>query len=316
STGGSTGNTSPNTGETSGGQTNNGGSGGSSSNGGVTTPTTPCRGDDCPEELDIEDLINEKNCEELNKLTSNPPAETTNPYTVDGSANDPTGLNTNIRIAITNIDDELGSNFEHGFGLYNRGNFPEYGAYAHHIPAAMDNHVHFPGQQYQFGTLHTHPNDGVTIPMFSHDDIYSLLNIKNNYGSFEMANTPNGDAVFVCVMVVAQAGQTHTYAIKIEDVNKLQSLQAIWNDKDDANGDGTYELRDFESELQKTYIKEADGINGSANAYQKTFLNFVKDKDLGVSLYEMESVPGQLETWKKLTLDPTSPNDIKTTPCN
>ncbi|WP_215731662.1 hypothetical protein, partial [Bizionia saleffrena] len=41
---------STNTGDTNGGQTNNGGSGGSSSNGGVTTPTTPCRGDDCPEE--------------------------------------------------------------------------------------------------------------------------------------------------------------------------------------------------------------------------------------------------------------------------
>ncbi|WP_170235075.1 hypothetical protein, partial [Bizionia gelidisalsuginis] len=41
--------------DTNGGQTNNGGSGGSSSNGGVTTPTTPCRGDDCPEELEIEE---------------------------------------------------------------------------------------------------------------------------------------------------------------------------------------------------------------------------------------------------------------------
>ncbi|WP_394348795.1 hypothetical protein, partial [Bizionia saleffrena] len=46
---------STNTGDTNGGQTNNGGSGGSSSNGGVTTPTTPCRGDDCPEELEIEE---------------------------------------------------------------------------------------------------------------------------------------------------------------------------------------------------------------------------------------------------------------------
>ncbi|MBQ0770188.1 MAG: hypothetical protein KBT58_12940 [Bizionia sp.] len=70
STAGSTGNTSPNTGDTSGSQTNNGGSGGSSSNGGVTTPTTPCRGDDCPEALD--DSTPNTPCDELDEVSKTP----------------------------------------------------------------------------------------------------------------------------------------------------------------------------------------------------------------------------------------------------
>lgn len=270
--------------------------------------------------LDEFDASHDENCTELNKLTSPPPPGTTNPYTVDNSEHDPTGENTNTRIAITNISSQLVNNYEYGYGLYNRGDFPTYGSYAHYVPASDDDHVYFPARQDQFGTLHTHPANSTRIPMFSHDDIYTLLSVKNNYGSFQMANTPNGNAVFVSVLVVRQGGQTRTYAIKIEDITKLQQLQAIWDDKGDANEDGIYEYKNFESRLEKAYINDSNGVNGSANSYQKTFLNFVKDENLGVSLYEMVQInpgtPDVAETWKKLTLDSNSPDGIKKTPCN
>ena len=47
----------------------------------------------------------------------------------------------------------------------------------------------------------------------------------------------------------------------------------------------------------------------------RPFLNFIKDKNLGVSLYEMKTVPGQLETWEKLTLS-SDGNTVEKTPCN
>ncbi|TYB69040.1 hypothetical protein ES676_14445 [Bizionia saleffrena] len=58
------------------------------------------------------------------------------------------------------------------------------------------------------------------------------------------------------------------------------------------------------------YLIMAIWFNNSSRHYFFVYFN------LGVSLYEMESVPEQLETWEKLTLDPTSPNSIKPTPCN
>ena len=157
-----------------------------------------------------------------------------------------------------------------------------------------------------------HPANSIRIPMFSHDDIYTLLSVKDNYGSFQMANSPNGDAVFVAVLVAQQGGQTHTYAIKIEDITKLQELDSLYQNDEDWD--------DFGSELQQKYSQEANGVNGTAAQYQKTFLNFINDLNLGVSLYEMEQsnvgTPNVEETWKKLTLNATSPNGIKKTPCN
>ena len=116
----------------------------------LRTSVDPCVGD---VGVLIDPEIFENNCEELNKLTSNPPVNTTNPYTVDGSAADPTGNNTSTRIAI--INSSTNSNFEHGFGFYNAGNYPVYGSYAHYIAPSDGNHVHLPTIGFQFGTLHT-----------------------------------------------------------------------------------------------------------------------------------------------------------------
>lgn len=291
STGGSsTGSGSTGGGTSGGGQTNNGGSSNNSSNDGddATNPTTTCTRD-CPEEFDP---IHDKNCEELGKLINNP--ATTAPQ------NNPniSGNHKSTRIAILNCASQLGNNFEYGYGFYNENNFPQYGPYAHNIPAAEDNHVHFPGHGTQYGTVHSHPNDGVRIPMFSHDDMYSLLQIKNQYGIGNI--TPDfGDATFVSVLVVYQGDQAYTYAIKIENATKLLNL--------DNYKTTDRKWREFSDLIRKKYTEEANGANGSAASYQKTFLNLVKDLDLGISLYKMKpndlNEPSELETWEKLSLN-------------
>lgn len=291
-------NPNPNNGE--GNNNNNGGpgTGSTGTNPDVTAPTT-CRGRNCPE---LFDFNFEKNCEELNKLTSNPPSGTTNPYI--------TGNNKNTRIAVTTIDDQLNQNFEYGYGFYNKGQFNNYGAYAHNIPSSQDNHVHFPPVGYQFGTIHSHPDDDVRIPMFSHDDIYSLLAIKNSYNP--VLPNPNGDALFVSVLVVKQGGQTKTYAIKIDALTNLQGLESIHQNDNDWS--------DLEDLMRSKYTDAANGVNGSPNQYQKAFLNLINDLNMGVSLYEMEQSnigsPNVAENWSKLSLDSNSPNGIKKTQCN
>lgn len=67
---GSPGDGTPEGGSTGDGQADNGGGGPSSSNGDdITTPTVPCRGDDCPEDFD-EDLFSD--CELLSQLSQSP----------------------------------------------------------------------------------------------------------------------------------------------------------------------------------------------------------------------------------------------------
>lgn len=161
--------------------------------------------------------------------------------------------------------------------------------------------------KFQFGTIHTHPTSDNWHPMFSHNDLYSLLSIRNNYGF--NSNNPNGNALFVCMLVVKHGTETYTYAIKISDVNKLDSLNNYKNSDADWN--------DFGNELQEAYEESSGGFI-DANHYQKRFLEFMEDKDLGVSLYKMNPNDpndlNNLETWDKLSLNDN--NIVVTEPCN
>ncbi len=244
-------------------------------------------------------------CDELNKLTKNPNYPT-HPFM---DSNDK-----RIRTAIINMSDELSTSSEAGYAFYNQGNYPEYGPYANYTQPSGNNHVYFPNRTYQFGTIHTHPTVG-HIPMFSHDDIYSLLSIAEYYNSGPLAvyNT-SGNDLFVCIMVVEIGTSTYTYAIKIDDITKLQALNNIH-----PNGNGTDTTwDDFGENLKEYYVNRADGANGSPSQYEKTFLQFIQDQDLGVSLYEMEQTgfgtPNVQENWTKLELDGNDPP--KEIPCN
>ncbi len=260
-----------------------------------------------------ETTVDERNCEELNKLTSNTTYNSPNPYLDNNHPDNQDGLNAKIRIAITNIGDNLDSNFEHGFGFYNRGNIFQHGPYAQHVPASENRKVRFKAYPYQYGSVHTHPDEDTTIPMFSHDDIYSVLDMKNNYTIDLLNNSnPNGVNLFVCVLVVRQAGSIKTYALKINDIEKLQNIQT--HKETDAK------WKDFGETLRDKYEGDANGVDGTIVQYQKVFLEFLRDNDLGVSLYEMEQenagTPFVSEKWSKLTLNANSPNGIRKQPCN
>lgn len=259
--------------------------------------------------------IQEGHCYELDKLMYG--TQSHNPYIADGTAGDPTGKNTRIRIAVTNMYENVNSNWEHGYGFYNKGNYPDYGPYAHHVPAQGENHINFPSRLYQFGTLHTHPVNNEAIPMFSHDDLYSLLKIRETYMSsaFYSSNNMAGNDLFVNMLVVQQGGATKVYAIKIKNYNKFKILEDIYQTKKVKD--------DFIKDLTDVYSDEdgPDGVNGSAVEYQKAFLEFIKDQDLGLDLYEMEQLnagtPEVEERWHQLTLNITGVgNPVIKIPCN
>ncbi|WP_131387728.1 hypothetical protein, partial [Flavobacterium suncheonense] len=83
-------------------------------------------------------------------------------------------------------------------------------------------------------------------------------------------------------MTVKIGDDYFTYAIKIEDFTKLQTLQAIHNSED------KNDWKKYGETLEKQYVKRANGANGTKTQYERTFLQFLKEQDLGVTLYEME----------------------------
>lgn len=290
--------------------TESGGGGGTPAPGDPNDPTLPgsgCKG--CGDinttpVFEEEEITINTPCDELNKLTQNP----TLPNYPNMGAQDK-----NPRIAIINMKNEVNPNNEKGYAFLNvqPNGIPEYAPYAQYTqpPVGDPNHVYF-SSPFMFGTIHTHPNDGVHIPMFSHDDIYSLLSTAENY----IPNNSSGNDLFVCVLTVQIGGSSFTYAIKIEDLTKLQKLKNL---NPNANGTKTKWER-FGEKLKVKYDKNAGGVSGSPSLYEKTFLQFIEDLDLGVSLYEMEQenagTPDVTENWKKLELNGNKP--LKEIPCN
>ncbi|WP_296386961.1 hypothetical protein [Winogradskyella sp.] len=264
-------------------------------------------------ELKDEPNTEDDECETLNNLMANPPPNTTNPYTQNTHPDNADGKNKNIRLAITNIDNSFTPNTETGFGFYNRGNYPTFGPYAQHVPASAHNQVDFPGKPWQFGTIHTHPTGSQYYQMFSENDIYMLLNIRDVYTADAFLNSNNtyGDKLFVTALVVKQAGETHTYAIKIDDyftfketMEQKKANDIVW--------------KDFAAKLKTKLKNDAKDLDGTATQYQKAFLEFIQSQNLGISLYEMEQTNAGTqfvqESWKKLSLD--SNNTVVETPCN
>ncbi|WP_040281236.1 hypothetical protein [Psychroserpens damuponensis] len=292
---------------------NGGGGSGSGSNNNsddddcVPSIDNPCDDDETvvipPRDQD-ENTTHEKNCEELNKLTSPPGYNQPNPFIDDNHPGNTDGLNTNPRLAIVNADQSLNNDVETGFSLRNDGIFVQTGPYAKYMPANNQTHgVDFHSYQNQYGTVHTHPSNSSLrkwIPMFSVDDIYSVLQIRNLYTSSPFLNSlnPNGDSLFVSVFIAEQNGNAKTYALKIDDITKFQSLMTIKNNK--------RKWKKLKKELLDKYIDEANDHLGTELQYQRVLLEFIQENDLGVSLYKMEQTnqgtPQVQETWKKLKL--------------
>ncbi|WP_442787715.1 hypothetical protein [Flavobacterium suncheonense] len=90
-------------------------------------------------------------------------------------------------------------------------------------------------------------------------------------------------------------------------------MQAIHNSED------KNDWKKYGETLEKQYVKRANGANGTKTQYERTFLQFLKEQDLGVTLYEMEQfnvgTPNVQEKWKKLELAADNTN-IDEIPCN
>lgn len=291
------------------------------------TIDNPCDDDETavmPPKEPQEKTTHEKNCEELNKLTSPPGYNQPNPYLDDDNAFNSDGLNTTPRLAIVNADQSLDNPEETGFGLFNQSNFPAWGSYARYTGANnQTHHVEFIAYPTQYGSIHTHPFNTTNrkwIPMFSLDDIYSVLTFRNVYSSVEYLNdlNTNGDALFTSILIAKQGASNNTYAIKIEDITKFQKLKDIYDDQGDANDDGIDEYKVMNRELERLYEEDANDSAGTETQYQRVLLQFMADNDLGVSLYQMEQTnagtPDVEENWKRLNLG--LGDTVINSPCN
>ncbi|WP_430410936.1 hypothetical protein [Kordia sp.] len=232
----------------------------------------------------------QQNCDELKKLTDNAtyakPANTK--YTDDA-----------IRDLKLTLDDE--GEFGYSLKKNSAGN-----TYAVNADRQGDKVV-YAQHPNVFGGLHTHPDDDKKFPMFSEKDVKALLDFTQLYNS----GTPVEPSLFVHVIVTYQ----FTYAIKIEDLSKLQQLTAIFADEGDINEDDRDEFKEFKDAyntlFDSTYDNNGD-FKGS-KTFQKAFLRFITEEyDLGVSLYKLKEPTTSTEKpeWLKLSLEGTGDDSI------
>lgn len=282
--------------------TGGGGSGSGSGTGGSDTDNPNDFGDTCkgcggdiitsslPE---LEDALINTPCNELKKLTQ------------QSTANSPTIPlpNKSTREAILQMPNEVTPNAEAGYAFRNipAGNYAKYAPPLPNDP----NHVRFPKNDPDcYGAIHTHPSDlSQWSQMFSHDDLYMLIETQSSYTG---PNT-NGDDLFVNIMTVTIGGNNYTYAVKITDINKLtDKLNGLHSN------DKLWE--EYGEKLFSYYIDSNGNPLTNITDYEKAFLQFVQNEDLGVSLYEMKQNRNNDPIWNKLELNGNnSPNRI---PCN
>lgn len=263
----------------------------------ATTPTPPCRGDDCPQEYDP---IHQKNCEELQALLD------VHPDSI------PPSLKT-LKEAIAELKGELSGKTEEGFTIRKTSSFPPalddvpenkrgegFCKYASSANVTGGVHIHVDN---------SHPDlDSDYEPMFSHGDIKDLLVFTQTYNN---PNNPPDSSIFTHILVTYQG----TYALKIKDLMKLQFLNNIIGSK--------REYKKFKRLLDSQFRRKTDQFdnpNGTPKEYQIILLRHINIQyDLGISLYKTkENSTGEPVGWEELILlnGDTANSDIRLKPCN
>lgn len=239
----------------------------------VTTPTTTCTRD-CPEEFDP---IHDKNCMELHNFSTNP----------------------NSQDEFNFLEGEVSANKEKGYLLVSVPFSP--GFVAQPIEASSEcRKMNSPLTNSVYGIMHTHPTgcgEG-THPMFGGFDLYSLYKIADTYDATDSFD----NSIFTVYMTV----EDNHYAIKINDINKLNKLGSIFN-----NGKKRDKfMRDFE----RAFSKASPSTTPTQSELSKAFLRFITQTyDLGISLYKSShddinydpSLPSdeQISNWTRLKLN-------------
>ncbi|MFY1045410.1 hypothetical protein [Chryseobacterium sp. GP-SGM7] len=165
-----------------------------------------------------------------------------------------------------------------------------------------------------YGTAHNHLRNNIKhIGVFTPEDIGALYYL----GMFEtFASSPyRSDFPKKTIMyVITDQG---FFAIKINDFNKLASFSKWWSDMviSDLNN-GTEKVNEY----MKRNFSKPDKYNISHTSTKeqqiKGFLRFIKDKNIGIDLYEGDK--NSFGDWKKLELiDNGSGNySYNPIPCN
>ena len=140
-----------------------------------------------------------------------------------------------------------------------------------------------------FGGIHCHLRSHA--PMFSHDDVAILSGFYTRHNF--IGNNGVADPTIPVHIVVTNQG---IYAISADDHVSIQKLLDIYSNKDSR--------KKFINDIGKRYDKLADENTllpiGYLQNYQKTFLEFLKENDLNISLYNAND---DLTGWTKLSLN-------------
>src|SRR5690606_2273830 len=230
-----------------------GGSGGSSTGGGDDDDNGACRacGDVVvttpvvEDEIGLGNPLHQKNCEELNRLLEEPS------YVIPAPKMSP-------KAAIIDLQGKLGESNEQGCVLSHNSGLNSFANPVANTQAAQINYPVYAGN---YGGMHTHPANSYPpiIPMFSTGDIKALLDFYDNYNN--PYNTNPDPSLFVHILVSSDG----VYALKIEDISKLQQLAAIYADED--------ELNDFKRRLERKFNRHFNNMSqqltGYATDYQK-----------------------------------------------
>jgi len=148
-----------------------------------------------------------------------------------------------------------------------------------------------------FGASHTHPNDGLTVPMFSAQDIIVMYNLIKNYNYGINGEVPGSMlSTFVFTLTTVNGA----YAMKIDTSLFVALMDNYVTDE-----------RKFSKALD---VKQRNSsLTASVQFFEKDFLNFIDDNNLGMSLYKANE---DLTNWSRLDFNPTNPNQVIPTPCN
>ncbi|MDH7912126.1 hypothetical protein [Winogradskyella sp. SYSU M77433] len=245
--------------------------------------------------------VDQKNCEELNKLIEIPN------YPITPPSISPRQAIINLKNEISNTIDP-NNNLEQGYNLLHNANLQ---GYANPVSNPSSRSIRYKFIINNYGGLHLHPNDGDGHPFFSPEDI---LNLWKFYDTYDTGNITD-PSLFVHVLVSTKG----VYAIKIDNPLLLSQLGSIYNDYLDANEDGTDEVKEFGRPLKNAYRDFKDFASGhptgSDSDYQHAFLKFMNNFNngggIGISLYKASE---DLTNWTKLTLNDS--DIIEPNPCN
>lgn len=179
-----------------------------------------------------------------------------------------------------------------------------------------------------YAMIHTHPTGcNGSQPMFGPGDLHSLYSLSQTFDPSLLPELGLGTKSLAIYMIVPD----YIYAIKIDDLNKINKLGEIFNIR---NEDGTInEVRKrrrdkFSKDLEDKYDKVSNSgtsVGSHFNLAEK-LIKFIDNKDLGISIYNSKlsdinydpNKPQDMQTsnWRKFILKENGELDINSNPCN